>query len=224
MKARSLVVKLALICGLSVGVMLSGCTTVNPYTGETQVSKTAIGTGLGAVGGAIAGQLIGGNTASTLIGAGIGAAIGGVTGNYMDRQDSELRSQLQGTGVQIARVGKNDIRLIMPGDITFENDRADIRSSFYNTLNSVAIVLKKFNKSTIKVAGYASSTGGAMHNQELSENRARSVADYLVAHGTDQNRVHSIGYGARYPIASNANAEGQARNRRVEITIHQLAD
>jgi len=210
-------------CSLLLTLVLSGCTTTNPYTGQTEVSKTAIGTGIGAVGGALAGQLIGGSTTSTLVGAAVGAGIGGIAGNYMDRQDAELREQLQGTGVQIARVGK-DIRLIMPGDITFENDRADIRSNFYSTLNSVSIVLKKFNKTTIKVAGYASSTGSAMHNQELSERRARSVADYLISHLIDPNRVMAVGYGARYPVASNDTLEGQARNRRVEITIHQLAN
>ncbi len=214
---------LIFICLTFFGLGLIGCTTENPYTGEKEVSKTAMGTGIGAAGGALAGALIGGNTKGALIGAGIGALAGGLTGHYMDKQADELRAQLEGTGVRVARNG-DDIRLIMPGDITFENDRADIRSSFYNTLNSVAIVLKKFNKSTIKVAGYASSTGGAMHNQELSERRANSVADYLVAHGIDQNRVHSLGYGARYPIANNATEEGQAHNRRVEITIHQLAD
>ena len=222
MKVYNSFVKFVLVCSFLGIFMVSGCTTVNPYTGQTEVSKTAIGTGVGAIGGALAGQLLGGSTESTLIGAGIGAAIGGVTGNYMDRQDSELRAQLQGTGVQVVRIGK-DIRLIMPGDITFENDRSDIRSGFYNTLNSVAIVLNKFNKSTVKVAGYASSTGEAMHNQELSEQRARSVADYLIAQRVDANRLMSVGYGARFPVASNATRDGQARNRRVEITIHSLA-
>ncbi len=223
MKIHRLLTKLALICSLPIAITLSGCTTLNPYTGETEVSKTAVGTGIGAIGGALAGNLIGGNTTSTLIGAGLGAAIGGVVGHSMDAQTTELRERLQGTGVQIAKIGKHDIRLIMPGDITFEHDRADIRSSFYNTLNSVAIVLKKFNKTTIKVAGYASSIGGAMYNQELSERRAGSVADYLISQGIDSHRVQAIGYGARYPVASNASAEGQARNRRVEITIHQLS-
>lgn len=222
MKTGSLAVRSFLTGSLFGVLLLTGCTTVDPYAGETRISKTAIGTGIGVAGGALAGQLIGGNTASTLIGAGLGAAVGGITGNYMERQDSELRAQLQGTGVQIARVGK-DIRLIMPGDITFENDRADIRSSFYNTLNSVALVLNKFNNTTVKVAGYASSTGSAMHNQELSESRARTVADYLIAQRVDANRIMAIGYGARFPIASNATLEGQARNRRVEINIRQLS-
>ena len=214
--------KIVLVFGLLLVGMLSGCTTLNPYTGEKEVSDTSIGTGAGAVGGALVGGLIGHNAEGALIGAGIGAVLGGVTGNYMDRQNDELRAQLQGTGVQVARVGK-DIRLIMPGDITFENDRSDIRANFYNTLNSVAIVLKKFNNSTIKVAGFASSTGNAMHNQELSESRAQAVANYLIAQKIDPNRVMAVGYGARYPIANNATKEGQARNRRVEITIHKLA-
>lgn len=204
----------------SVG-FLSGCA-INPYTGEKQLSDTSIGAGVGAVGGAIAGQLIGGNAASTLIGAGIGTVLGGAVGYSMDNQNEQLRARLQGTGVQVARSGK-DIRLIMPGDITFNNDSADIKSNFYDTLNSVAIVLKKFDNTTIKVVGFASKVGNATYNQELSESRARSVANYLISQRIDSSRVMAVGYGARYPIASNATQEGQAQNRRVEITIHQLA-
>jgi len=210
---------LIVVAFLSLG--LFGCTTENPYTGEKEVSKTTIGTGIGAAGGALAGALIGGNTKGALIGAGLGAVAGGITGNYMDRQADELRAQLESTGVRVARNG-DDIRLIMPGDITFDNDRAEIKGDFYNTLNSVAIVLNKFNHTTIKVAGYASSVGNAEHNQILSEQRAKSVANYLIGQKIDPNRIMAVGYGARYPVASNKTAEGQARNRRVEITIHSL--
>lgn len=203
-------------------VSLSGCTTTNPYTGESEVSRTAIGTGIGAAGGALAGQLIGGNTTSTLIGAGIGALVGGVAGNYMDRQADELRQQLVGSGVQVAKVG-NDIRLIMPGDITFANDRADIQAHFFGTLNAVAIVLKKYNNTNIRIAGYTSSIGSDQHNQILSEQRAESVASYLANQRINPNRIMAVGYGKRYPVATNATNEGQARNRRVEITIHQVS-
>jgi len=214
--------KLLIVGALVAGVALSGCTT-NPYTGEQQMSKTAIGGVLGAGTGALAGQLIGHSTGATLIGAGIGAAVGGIAGNIMDRQEKELREQLVGSGVQVSRVN-GDIRLIMPGDITFENDRADIRTNFYNTLNSVAIVLNKFSNTTIKVAGYASKVGSAEHNQVLSEERAKAVEQYLIAQKVDPNRIMAVGYGARYPVASNKTLAGQARNRRVEITIHKLAD
>jgi outer membrane protein OmpA-like peptidoglycan-associated protein len=222
MRLRNLFVTAVIVLGFALSGLLTGCTTQNPYTGETQISKTAIGGTLGAGAGAVAGQLIGHSTASTLIGAGIGAAVGGVAGNIMDRQESELREQLLNSGVQVQRVN-GDIRLIMPGDITFENDRADIKTNFYSTLNSVAIVLNKYTKTTVKVAGFASSVGSAQHNQILSEQRAKAVTDYLIAQNVDGNRIMSVGYGARYPVASNKNAAGQARNRRVEITIHQLA-
>lgn len=202
--------------------MLSGCTTTNPYTGQQEVSKTTIGAGAGAVGGALVGQLIGHNTASTLVGAGIGAMVGGVAGNYMDHQANELRAQLQGSGVQVVKYPNGDVKLIMPGDITFQNDRADIRPEFYNVLNSVAIVLNKFNRTNVKIAGYASKVGSPEHNQILSEQRAHSVASYLISQHIDPNRIMAVGYGSRYPVASNATREGQAQNRRVEITLHQL--
>ena len=211
-----------LIIGLMAISMMNGCTTINPYTGETEVSKTSMGTGIGAATGALAGQLIGGNTAGTLVGAAIGAGIGGVAGNYMDQQNAELRQRLRNTGVQVIRTGK-DIRLVMSSDITFANNRADIKSNFYSVLNSVATVLNKFNNTTVKVVGYTSSVGSKMYNQQLSEKRARSIADYFIAHKVDPNRLMVVGYGARYPIASNATEDGRAQNRRVEITIHPLA-
>lgn len=197
--------------------LLGGCTT-NPYTGEQQASKTGLGAGLGAATGALAGQLIGGNTKATLIGAGIGAVVGGVGGNIMDRQADALRAQLRGTGVSVQRAG-NDIKLIMPGNITFATDSADIKSNFYPVLNSVSLVLKEYSKSVIRVAGFTDNTGNANHNQQLSEARAQSVASYLQSQGVASGRFSVVGYGQRYPIASNGTAQGREQNRRVEITL-----
>lgn len=210
---------LAVVLGM--GVAVTGCTTFNAYTGESQVSDTTIGAGVGAASGALVGNLIGKDTGATLIGAGVGALAGGMIGNYMDNQEAMLRERLRSSGVQVVRVG-GDIRLVMPGDITFANDEAYIRSDFHDTLNSVAMVLQKFNKTNVRIAGYASSTGLAVHNQELSERRAQSVADYLANKGVNPNRLMAVGYGARNPVASNKTLAGQARNRRVEITIHQV--
>lgn len=222
MKTKHLAVLATATLFLVGGALLSsGCTTTNAYTGERQVSSTTVGVGVGAAGGALVGNLIGKDTQSTLIGAGIGAVVGGITGNYMDDQEAMLRQRLRSTEVQVARYG-DDIRLIMPSDITFANDAADIRTGFYDTLDSVALVLVKFHKCNVKVAGYASSTGTPMHNQELSEQRARSVADYLADKGVNPNRIMAVGFGARYPVASNSTKAGQARNRRVEITIHKI--
>ncbi|MHB0950735.1 MAG: OmpA family protein [Allorhizobium sp.] len=201
---------------------LTSCTTTDPYTGEQKVSNTAGGAMLGAAAGALGGLAVGGGGRSgrnaALIGAGIGALAGGAIGNYMDQQESELRAQLQGTGISVTRAGDRII-LNMPSNITFATDQDAVMPQFYPTLNSVAIVLRKFERTLIDVNGHTDSTGSLEHNQALSERRAMSVAGYLNSQGIDPRRVSALGFGPSQPIASNATAEGRAQNRRVEIQI-----
>ncbi|MCY1296135.1 putative lipoprotein YiaD [compost metagenome] len=152
------------------------------------------------------------------MGAAIGGLGGGLIGNYMDSQEAELRAQLQGTGVSVTRAGDRII-LNMPSNITFATDRDQVIPAFYDTLNSVAIVLRKFNKTMIDVDGHTDATGSASYNQGLSERRAASVANYLAGQGVDQRCMSAMGYGKERPIASNATESGRAQNRRVEISI-----
>lgn len=204
------------------GSFLSACTTTDPYTGEQKMSNTAGGAMLGATVGALGGLAVGGSSTgrrdAALIGAGIGALAGGAIGNYMDNQEAELRAQLQGTGISVTRVGDRII-LNMPSNITFATDQDQVMPQFYATLNSVAIVLRKFNKTLIDVNGHTDSTGSAAHNQALSERRAYSVANYLSSQGVDQRRVSALGFGPSQPVASNGSPDGRAQNRRVEIQI-----
>lgn len=203
---------------------LSACTTTDPYTGEQKTSNMAGGAGIGAVAGALGGLVIGGGNKgrNALIGAGIGALAGGAVGGYMDNQEAELRQQLQGTGVSVTRQGDRII-LNMPSNITFATDQDQVIPPFYPTLNSVGIVLRKFNRSLIDINGHTDSTGNAGYNQGLSERRAASVANYLGERGgIDQRRISTLGYGATQPIASNATPEGRAQNRRVEVLISPL--
>jgi len=209
-----------------VGVVLivfgvSACTTVNPYTEEKQVSKVAIGTGIGAASGAVIGAL----TASgknrrrnAVIGAGIGAVAGGGAGYYMDVQEAKLRQRLQNTGVSVTRQGDN-IVLNMPGNVTFATDSPSINAGFYEVLNSVTVVLKEYPKTYVDVVGHTDSTGAADYNQRLSEERARSVAGYLTSQGVLAERLLVAGRGELEPIASNDTPEGRTQNRRVNIQI-----
>ncbi|MCS4244863.1 MULTISPECIES: OmpA family protein [Rhizobium/Agrobacterium group] len=205
---------------------LSACTTTDPYTGEQKMSNMAGGAGIGAVAGALGGLAVGGGSGKSgrnaiLLGAGIGALAGGMVGNYMDNQEAELRQQLQGTGVSVTRRG-DSIVLNMPSNITFATDQDQVIPPFYDTLNSVAIVLNKFNRTLIDINGHTDSTGSLAHNQGLSERRAASVANYIGARGVDQRRISTLGYGPSQPVASNASPEGRAQNRRVEVLISPL--
>ncbi len=211
---------------LVVATLVTGCA-IDPYTGEQKVSNTAWGGAIGAVAGAASGAAIGatvnggdGAAMGAAIGAGSGAVMGAGVGYYMDQQEAELRARLEGTGVRVKRYGE-DLKLIMPGNITFETDSATINGGFYQILDSIVIVLTQFNKTSINITGYTDSTGSDMHNQELSEYRANSVASYLVRGRVRHGRIQSRGMGERFPIASNKTEVGRAQNRRVEISIRR---
>ena len=214
-----------LLASLAIGSLtLSSCTTVNPYTGEQQVSKTSRNAAIGAIGGGILGAVIGNNTGSgdsrkgAIIGALGGAAIGAGIGQYMDRQEAQIRQQLEGSGVSVSRVG-NDLVLNMPSDITFQTGQSGIQSQFASTLSSVALVLKNYSKTRISIAGHTDSDGSHRYNQNLSVQRAESVAYHLNSHGVPGPRLLTYGFGESRPIAANSSANGKALNRRVELRI-----
>ncbi len=205
-------------------MVLTGCASVDPYTGEKKTSNTAKGSAAGAIVGAVVGAATSSKNdreKGVLTGAAAGAAIGGGAGYYMDRQEKVLRERLQGTGVQVSRNGDN-IQLIMPGNITFETGKANIRSGFFDVLDSVGLVLKEFKDTRINVSGHTDNTGGADLNQMLSEQRAGSVRNYLVDQGVAAGRINAVGYSYRYPVASNATPQGREANRRVELQLEPL--
>jgi len=211
------------ILALSAAALLLAACSTDPYTGEQKVSNTGIGAGTGALLGTAAGAIVGSTTkaktgTSMLVGAGLGAIAGGGVGFYMDKQEAKLRERLRGSGISVTRVGDN-IVLNMPSNITFGTDEDTIRPDFYETLNSVALVLREFDKTQIEVVGHTDSTGSEAHNQDLSQRRASSVTEYLTAQQLNPRRFSVDGMGESQPIASNETESGKALNRRVEIQI-----
>ena len=201
---------------------LGACTTLDPYTREEKTASATKGAAIGAAAGAVIGLISGDDAVErrqrALIGAGIGALAGGSVGYYMDRQEAELRAELEGTGVSVTRIGEN-ITLNMPGNVTFALDSADLNPAFFDVLNSVGKVLDKYEKTVIEVAGHTDSTGSEEYNQRLSERRAASVARFLESQGVMSQRIITVGMGESRPIADNSTADGRAANRRVELTL-----
>jgi outer membrane protein OmpA-like peptidoglycan-associated protein len=140
----------------------------------------------------------------------------------MDNQEAKLRQRLARSGVSVTRQG-DDIILNMPSNITFDTDRSDIRPQFYDTLNSVALVLNEFNRTHVEVYGHTDSDGSDSYNYDLSQRRANSVAQYLSSQQVNPARLGVQGMGESRPIASNATPDGKALNRRVEIVIAPMA-
>lgn len=214
-----------ILLSVCAAVWISGCSTLDPYTGEQKTSKATKGALIGAASGAVAGLLTGDDATErrqhALIGAGVGALAGAAVGNYMDRQEMKLRQQLEGTGVSVTRDG-DEIYLNMPGDVTFETNSADLYAGFFEVLDSVAIVLDEFDKTVIEVSGHTDSTGSDSYNQSLSERRANTVATYVRNRGVDNERIVTLGFGESKPIADNTSENGRQKNRRVELRLVPL--
>ncbi len=86
-------------------------------------------------------------------------------------------------------------------------------------LDDVALVLNEFNKSYVQVEGHTDSTGSDDYNQQLSQRRANSVANYMVSREVLPGRLIVQGYGESQPISDNSTPAGRRENRRVEIEI-----
>jgi outer membrane protein OmpA-like peptidoglycan-associated protein len=111
--------------------------------------------------------------------------------------------------------------VVTVGDVLFEVDRAELRPGAQRELDKLAATLHDRAGFDLAIEGHTDSTGTAAHNQDLSERRAASVRNYLVAQGISRNRTSSIGLGQNHPVASNGHAAGRQQNRRVEIVIQQ---
>jgi outer membrane protein OmpA-like peptidoglycan-associated protein len=217
--------KNTILMAIGVAVFATGCETLDPYTGESGMSNSTKGALIGAAAGVVVGLASGDDAVDrrqrALIGAGVGALAGGSVGYYMDKQEAELRAELEGTGVSVTRIGDN-ITLNMPGNVTFATDSSDLNPAFFTVLNSVSKVIKEFDQTVVEVAGHTDSTGSEAHNQALSERRSSTVSQYLQSREISSQRLITIGLGESMPLADNSQDISRQANRRVEITMVPL--
>ena len=185
---------------------------------------TATGAGVGAGLGAILGGTTGGGGGSraakgAVIGGAAGALIGNIWSNRMEKQKQAMEQATRGTGVQVTQTSDNRLKLEIPADVSFDTGRSDIKSNFRPVLERFAQTLSENPAATVTIIGHTDSVGDDSVNQPLSVDRAASTRNYLAQRGVASNRIAIEGRGEREPIASNDDASGRARNRRVEIYV-----
>lgn len=118
-----------------------------------------------------------------------------------------------------------DTRILISERIYFDYESEVIRSVSFPLLDQVAaVILELPARKRIRVEGYSDSDGDERYNLDLSYRRARSVVEYLAAHGVPMERLAYAGYGEARPVAPNDSVEGRALNRRVEFTILEPED
>lgn len=200
-------------------VILGGCAQPQTKTGQ----GAAMGAGIGAATGAAAGAIIGKDAKGALIGAAVGAAAGGLTGaavgNYMDKQEAAMRQALAESEAASVRREMDMLAVTFKGDVTFDFDSAVLKQGAQDEIQRVAKVLTTYPQTTILVSGHTDDVGSEAYNQSLSERRADSVKNSLVAQGVQPWRITTVGYGESRPVADNSTEAGRQLNRRVEILI-----
>lgn len=208
---------------LSGALALGACTepgTIGARPGDPN-QKTKNGALIGAGAGALLGALSkgdGNRGDAALKGALIGGAIGAGVGYSLDKQEADLRNSLGNNDVIITNTGDRLI-VTLPQDILFATDSTAVRPDLQRDLGRVAANLQQYPNSTIQVIGHTDADGDAAYNQQLSEGRARAVANVLLGNGVSGRRIQTYGRGESQPIASNLTPQGKAQNRRVEIVI-----
>lgn len=212
-----------LIVTLAGAVALSGCANMS----EEQKSGTGKGAAIGAATGAVLGAITGSGTKGAVRGAAVGAAAGALGGyvwsSRMEEQKRQMEASTRGTGVEVTQTADNQLKLNIPSDISFASGRSDIRPNFRQILDDFARGLQGNPGARVTIIGHTDNVGSDAVNDPLSVNRAASVRHYLTSRGVPAAHISIDGRGEREPIASNATAEGRARNRRVEIFVGEAA-
>jgi outer membrane protein OmpA-like peptidoglycan-associated protein len=121
---------------------------------------------------------------------------------------SELHGQLTDRGI-----------VLTIGDVLFAFDKADLNASAQNSMDKIAAFLHEKQNRNLLVEGHTDSVGSEEYNQRLSEQRAASVKSALVKRGIAGERIVTVGYSKKHPLASNDTAVGRQQNRRVEAII-----
>jgi outer membrane protein OmpA-like peptidoglycan-associated protein len=208
---------------LSGAILLAGCSsskwasTSNATKGGVigGTSGALLGAGIGALAGKGKGAAIG-----AAVGGAVGAGAGVLIGKKMDKQQAELE-KIEGAKVEAITDANNlqAIKVTFDSGILFATGKSDLSASSKASLVKFANSLKENPETDVTIYGHTDNTGSREVNVKLSNERAESVAKFLISNGVSGTRLTTQGKAYDEPVADNSTAEGRAQNRRVEIYI-----
>lgn len=204
-----------------IAAAIAGCAADDP----NRRAKT--GAAIGAVAGAVLGHQLD-DDKGRYWGAVAGALAGGAVGNYMDNQQREFEAALaeeqRRHDLEIQRMEDESLKIDVSSEVSFDFGKSDLKPAFLPTLDKVASLIRKYDRTVVHVIGHTDSVGSYAYNQRLSEQRAERVAQYFAGSGVPWQRLSTEGRGEREPRTSNDTEAGRQLNRRVEILIKPVVE
>lgn len=206
---------------------LAGCQGM-PRPSDRPFEGWEKGAAIGAVGGAVLGAVAykRDRTKGAVIGAVGGGLAGGAVGAYMDSQkrdlEKNLAKEIQAGQARVEKMPNNIVRVTMTSQTAFDTNSTAIKPGFHTTLDKLADVVVRYGKTTLTIVGHTDNVGSNQYNQQLSQRRALSVAQYFESKRVDALRLATSGKGESEPVASNSSEGGRQANRRVEIYVEPV--
>lgn len=203
----------ALVCST---FFLGACATNDPNL------RAKTGAAVGAIAGAVLGHQAD-DKKGRYVGAAAGAAAGAAIGNYMDKQQQEMERQLaeeqRRNEIELERVREDTLKLNLDSEVSFGYDSDQLNPSFSSSLDKLSSIISQYDQTNVRIVGHTDSRGSESYNQDLSERRALSVANYFTRNGVASQRISTEGRGELEPRGENDTEAGRQLNRRVEIFL-----
>lgn len=206
----------------AVSIAVAGCATQNDPN-----ERAKIGAAVGAVAGAVLGHQLD-DDSGRWVGAAVGALAGAGVGHYMDNQQRDFEAAMQrereANQLEIERLRDDTLKLTVDSEVSFDFGKSDIKPAFRPSLDKLANLLLKYDRTVVHVVGHTDSIGSESYNQGLSERRAMAVGDYLASYGVPRQRLRTEGRGETEPREDNATEAGRQLNRRVEVFVKPVVE
>lgn len=212
--------KSLLFTGVTLGALLLGGCSQNPnMTKQERDTEKNVVTGVAAIGGALLANAMGMDSTGGKI---VVGAISGVTARHIYDEVNQDTANDPNTDVQPVSIGGQEYIQVQIKDVNFRSGSAQLDRYELQRLQPVVDSMNRHTNTKVYVEGHTDSDGSNAYNQQLSENRAKTVALYLMDNGIKSHRIIAQGYGEERPIASNNTREGKRLNRRVTFLITEM--